>query len=178
MFKKLFGLICLNLFVFIGCATPTLVKKTDPFSGGDVVELKNNQLNTPGLGDIYFDAEAVKTTQGTKIEIIGILDYESQIKHHTIDVTKEYVVIADGIRIPLKPIVNSYVTTTKTGMFAPKQVAQMKYEISSKSLKSIASAKNVSMKIFTANSNVDGFTGTFEKRNFDKLNEFINSLGI
>jgi hypothetical protein len=61
---------------------------------------------------------------------------------------------------------------------APLQVQSMKYEITLEILKKMASAKTVQMKIFAQNRVENGYTGNFDKRNFNQLKEFIRSLGF
>ena len=170
---------CLLALLFTAaCATTSVQKKMDPFSGGEVTSLTHNQLDTPGFGDIYFDVEAIKTSKAVTLKVTGKADYEAQgldpILH--IDKTKEFVAIADGQRIALKPVNNSYTHVVQTGMSLPLHVEAMNYEISMADLKKISAAKSVSMKLFMTNHREGGLTGNFDAKNMAKLAEFVNSV--
>lgn len=168
---------CAIVLMASACATPKVTKKHDVFAGGEVTSLRQNQLNTPGFGDIYFDLESVASSNGKKLQVIGVVDYEApgdaNIK---IDKTKDFVIITDNKRIALKPVKDSYDYHKSMGLASPMHVQSMKYEITEEALKIIASSKRVSMKIFAHPHVGGGFEGTFDKRNFDKLNEFLRSL--
>ena len=169
----------LMLLALVSCATPGVQKRFDEFAGGEVIDLAHNQLDTPGVGDVYFNAKAVKPKEGaTKVEIVGILDYEfaSIEPLFTIDQTKDLALIVDGKNVNLKPLANTYNHQRLMGAFNPLHIETQHYTVTMEELKMISEAKEVKMKIFCKTHKDGGVAGSFTPQNFDKVKEFISSL--
>lgn len=165
------------LFFIVSCATPGVSVKYDEFKGGEVIALNQNQLDTPGFGDIYFNVEAVKNKKDLKLTVIGAVDYEVQgTANIKINKADPLSIIVDGKRIALKPIKNTYNYTKTMGIAASLHIQRQDYKVTQKQLEQIANGKVVKMKLFCSPHKDGGFVGTFEKRNFDKLKELLSKL--
>jgi hypothetical protein len=176
---KLFPLLITGALL-TSCATPGIHRKFDEFAGGDVIELKENQLDSPGIGDIYFNAKAFKKKDGTtaNIEVTGVVDYEYQSIDplFVIDKTKDLALIVDGKNLYLKPVADTYNHLRTAGALQPLHIESLKYAVTIDDLKMIAAAKVVKMKVYLKNHREGGISGTFTPENSKQLNSFLASI--
>lgn len=167
------------LFILVGCASPGVSRKYDEFEGGDLIKLENNQLDTPGFGDIYFNVQGVRKKDGqVKLEVIGAVDYEwdSLSPLYLIDKTKDLALIVDNENIYLRPVPDSLTHGHLPGVLKPLNVVKLKYMADLAELKKIVAGQVVKMKIYLTNHKNGGFAGKFTPENFNKLKNFLANV--
>lgn len=165
------------LLTLLSCASPKVFVKYDEFKGGKVVKLSQNQLNTPGHGDIYFNLEAIINKKSLELIVIGAVDYEMfGTGNMEINQTDPLSILIDGKKVELKPIMNTHKYSTNMGVMATLHTQTQNYQVTKKQLEQIANGKTVKVKMFSSSHRDGGFVGTFEKRNSLKLKEFLSKL--